>query len=167
MKGPGLASSHRDRELETDEFVRGPLIVTGLAHHATPLIRYRIGDVGTRSKKPCPCGRPGDAFLDIDGRIEDFVVTPEGRWIGRLDHIFKDQLDVREAQILQQDPGAIEVRVVPRDSYDDESEQGLLGEIRSRLGDTIRVDIVRVREIPREPNGKFRAVKSTVGRIGP
>ena len=38
-----------------------------------------IGDVGTRSKRPCPCGRAGDVFLDVDGRIEDYVMTPDGR----------------------------------------------------------------------------------------
>lgn len=151
-------------EEETDDFVRGPLLVTGLGNGATPFIRYRVGDVGTRSKKPCPCGRPGEVFRDVDGRVEDFVVTPDGRWIGRLDHIFKDQLDIAEAQILQEDQSAIEVRVVPRDTYDRRAEEGLLKEIRSRLGDEIRVDLALVQQIPREPNGKFRAVKSAVGR---
>jgi hypothetical protein len=37
-------------------------------------------------------------------------------------------------------------------------------EIRSRLGDAIRVEITYVDAIPREQNGKFRAVKSAVGR---
>ncbi len=101
-------------EEETPEWVRGPLLATGLGNDATPLLRYRIGDVGTRAKRPCPCGRPGDVFLDVDGRIEDYVVTPDGRWIGRLDHVFKEQLDVAEAQILQETPAAIEVLVVPR-----------------------------------------------------
>ena len=31
--------------------------------------------------------------------------------------------------------------------------------------DEIRVDLRLVDEIPREPNGKFRAVKSAVGRV--
>lgn len=151
-------------EEETDAFVRGSLLVTGFANDATPFIRYRIGDVGTRSKRPCSCGRPGDVFLDVDGRIEDYVVTPDGRWIGRLDHIFKEQLDVAEAQIVQESAASIEVRIVPRPSFDARAEAGLLKEIRSRLGDQIRIEIVRLQEIPREANGKFRAVKSTVGR---
>ena len=151
-------------EEETDEWVRGPLLVTGLANDATPFLRYRIGDVGTRSKRPCPCGRAGDVFLAVDGRLEDYAITPDGRWIGRLDHIFKDQLDVAEAQILQETPAAIEVLVVPRPSWNDAAERGLLKEIRSRLGDEIRVDLRLTEEIPREPNGKFRAVKSKVGR---
>jgi phenylacetate-CoA ligase len=151
-------------EEETDEWVRGPLLATGLGNDATPFLRYRIGDVGTRAKRPCPCGRPGDVFLDVDGRIEDYVVTPDGRWIGRLDHVFKEQLDVAEAQILQETPAAIEVLVVPRQSWSEAAERGLLKEIRARLGDAIRVELRLTEEIPREPNGKFRAVRSKVGR---
>jgi phenylacetate-CoA ligase len=149
---------------ETDDFVRGPLLVTGLGNDATPFIRYRVGDVGTRSKHACPCGRPGDVFLDVDGRVEDYVVTPDGRWVGRLDHIFKDQLDIAEAQIVQEDAASIEVRIVPRTSFDTQSERSLLKEIHARLGREIRVDLRRVDEIPREANGKFRAVKSSIGK---
>jgi phenylacetate-CoA ligase len=152
---------------ETDEWVRGPLLVTGLAGIATPFLRYRIGDVGARLKKPCPCGRPGDVFLDIDGRLEDYVVTPDGRMVGRLDHIFKEQVHVAEAQILQETPDAIEVRVVPRPGWDAASRRILLRDIRARLGDQIRVDLNLVRTIAREPNGKFRAVKSHVARYAP
>jgi phenylacetate-CoA ligase len=149
---------------ETDEWVRGPLLVTGLAGYATPFMRYRIGDVGTRLKVPCPCGRPGDVFLDIDGRLEDYVATPDGRLVGRLDHIFKEQVDVAEAQIVQERAESIEVRVVPRASWGPASRRSLLRDIRARLGDDIQVELNLVRTIPREPNGKFRAVKSQVAR---
>jgi phenylacetate-CoA ligase len=150
---------------ETDDYEAGPLLITGLANDATPLFRYRIGDVGTRSKKPCPCGRPGDVFFEVDGRIEDYVLTPDGRLVGRLDHVFKEQLDVAEAQILQDSKDAIDVLVVPRSTYTDLSGRRLLKEIRSRLGQVIEIRIHLVDHIPREPNGKFRAVKSRVGSI--
>jgi phenylacetate-CoA ligase len=149
----------------TDEWERGPLLVTGLANAATPFLRYRIGDIGTRLKRPCRCGRPGDVFSDVDGRIEDIVVTPEGRRVGRLDHIFKQQLDVSEAQILQDTKEAIEVRVVPGPSWSQGSERNLLKEIHARLGEAIRVELRVVSSIPREPNGKFRAVKSHVDEV--
>jgi len=149
---------------ECEDWQRGPLLVTGLANDATPLFRYRVGDVGTRAKTPCPCGRPGDVFLDVDGRIEDYVMTPDGRLVGRLDHIFKEQLDIAEAQIVQETRDAVEVRVVRRRSWNAASERSLMKEIRSRLGDAIRVEIAYLDAIPRESNGKFRAVKSAVGR---
>jgi phenylacetate-CoA ligase len=154
-----------EAEEETDAFVRGPLLVTGFANEATPLLRYRVGDVGTRSKLPCSCGRAGEVFLEVDGRIEDYVRTPDGRLVGRLDHIFKEQLDVAEAQILQETADALEVRVVRRESYDKASERELLKEFRTRLGTEIAIELHYVDEIPRETNGKFRAVKSAVGRL--
>jgi phenylacetate-CoA ligase len=149
---------------ETDEYVRGPLLVTGFAQEATPRLRYRIGDVGTRSKRPCACGRPGEVFLDVDGRIEDYVATPDGRLVGRMDHVFKEQLAVAEAQILQHDARAIEVRVVPHGRWSAEAERSLVKELRARLGDEIGIGIEVVPAIPREANGKLRAVKSAVGR---
>ena len=154
-------------EEETADFERGPLLITGLAGDATPRFRYRIGDVGTRSKHPCPCGRPGQVFLEVDGRLEDYVLTPNGRLVGRMDHVFKEQLEVAEAQILQDDAKAIQVRIVPRATWTDASERSVVKEIRERLGDEIAIRIELVTEIAREPNGKFRAVKSAVGRAAP
>jgi phenylacetate-CoA ligase len=152
-------------EEETAEWERGPLLVTGFANEATPLVRYRVGDVGTRARTPCPCGRAGDTFLEVDGRIEDYVMTPDGRLIGRLDHIFKAQLDVDEAQVLQDERDALIVLVVRRETYTEASERSLRKEFRSRLGDEISIEFRYVESIPRESNGKFRAVKSIPGSL--
>ena len=156
-------------EVEVQErgpgFERGPLLVTGLATDATPLLRYRIGDVGTRATTECPCGRPGDAFLEIDGRIEDYLVTPDGRRIGRLDHVFKDDVEVAEAQILQDTADAMTLRFVPRPGFDAEAERRLVAALRVRVGHAIRIQLERVGSLPREPNGKLRAVKSRVGAL--
>jgi phenylacetate-CoA ligase len=150
---------------ETDDFETGPLLVTGLSNHATPLFRYRIGDVGTRSKHPCPCGRAGDVFFHVDGRVEDYILTPDGRLVGRLDHIFKEQFDVAEAQIIQTSETSISVLVVPRSTYSSASSRALMREIRARLGTKMKIEIEIKDSIPREANGKFRAVKSEFGCI--
>ncbi len=150
---------------ETDDFEAGPLLVTGLSNYATPLFRYRIGDVGTRSKRPCPCGRAGDVFFRVDGRVEDYILTPDGRLVGRLDHIFKEQFDVSEAQIIQTGEASIDGLIVPRSSYSNASSRALMREIRARLGTKMGIKIKIRDSIPREANGKFRAVKSEFGRI--
>jgi phenylacetate-CoA ligase len=149
---------------ETEEYTQGPLLLTALGNEAVALFRYRIGDVGTRAKLPCPCGRPGDTFLAVDGRDDDYVMTPDGSLVGRLDHLFKDQPEIAEAQILQETQDAIEIQLVPHPGYGAESRQRLLAQVRARLGSEIGVVIRRVESIAREPNGKFRAVKSRPGR---
>jgi len=178
MTGCGRGRLHVDSEfclVEVEDGVRGeedgvpcetgPLLVTGLGTDAMPLLRYRIGDVGTRALSPCPCGRPGDSYLRVDGRIEDYVVTPDGRRIGRMDHVFKDQLEVAEAQFVQDAADALVLLVVPRPGYGDTTERQLREAVRGRVGDALRLEIRRVERIPREPNGKLRAVRSRVGRL--
>lgn len=152
---------------ETDQWERGPMLVTGLGNDVLPFLRYRIGDVGTRAKTPCPCGRPGDTFLEIDGRLEDYVEATDGRLVGRLDHVFKNQRGVAEAQIHQPTASEVEVHLVPGPDWDAAAKTDLLRELRRRLGESMRVDLRVVTSIPREPNGKFRAVKSFIGRLGP
>ena len=154
-----------ETEEATAEWERGPLLVTGLGNDATPLLRYRIGDVGTRARGPCPCGRAGDSFVSIDGRIEDYVVTPDGRRIGRMDHVFKDQHDVAEAQILQDETASITVLVVPRAAWSPASERRLRDALHARLGHAIAIELRCVDALPREPSGKLRAVKSRVGTL--
>ena len=150
---------------ETEEWVRGPLLVTGLGNPPAPMIRYRIGDIGTRLKAPCECGRPGDVYLDIDGRIEDYVVTQSGRLIGRLDHVFKGRSDIVESQILQSEASALVVHVVPSGGYSEDSRRRLVSDLHERVGREMKIEIRELDRIEREPNGKFRAVKSTVAGL--
>lgn len=153
---------------EGPDWVRGEVIATGFANRGMPLIRYRTGDVATlRKSEICPCGRNRPILSELDGRIEDYVVTPDGRRIGRMDHVFKDALMVKEAQIVQSAPDAILVRVAPRPGYGPDAQARIEREFRARLGRELAIRFELVEAIPREANGKFRAVISTLasGRL--
>ena len=91
-------------------------------------------------------------------------MTPDGRLVGRLDHIFKTLTQIEEAQIRQESKEAIQVLFVPAPDFNDGTRTALMKEIRRRLGQEILVDLRPVKRIPREANGKFRAIKSNVGR---
>jgi len=152
-----------DPHEETEEWVRGEVISTGFANRAMPFLRYRTGDVATlRKHGGCSCGRSRPILEQIDGRIEDYVVTPDGRRIGRLDHVFKDALDVKEAQIYQPSAQRIVVRVVPRAGFDKIAQRALEREFRRRVGEDLEISYEVVDAIPRLPSGKFRAVLSDV-----
>ncbi len=100
--------------------------------------------------------------IEIQGRIEDYIVTPPGRRIGRIDHAFKDAVHVKESQIVQECINSITVKLITRPGYSSNSEKKLMRELRFRLGPEIEINFEYVNEIPRMPNGKFRAVISKI-----
>jgi phenylacetate-CoA ligase len=140
----------------------GSMICTGLNNRAMPLIRYRTGDSVEVEARPCPCGRPFPTVGSVKGRVEDYVTTPEGYRIGRLDHLFKGAAGVVEAQIVQPDPETIILRVVRGRDYGAGSEAGIREEAVARLGSSVRLRFEYVPQIAREPSGKFRFVVSSV-----
>ncbi len=140
----------------------GELVCTSLINPAMPLIRYRIGDTGTVAEGECRCGLHTPTLSSITGRVEDIVVTPDGRHVGRLDHAFKDMLNVREAQIVQENVDSILVKIAPRDGFGPSDERAIVAELRLRLGPQIGIRFEIVDRIPRLANGKFRFVVSKV-----
>ena len=145
-----------------DGRVTGKIVCTGFASPDAPLVRYEVGDMGTweREGHTCACGRQSRVLAAIEGRRDDFVVTPEGSRIMRFDYLFKDTKSIREAQVLQREHGAIEILIAKRATYSVAEEAHLREEIRKWISPTLGVTFTYVDEIPREANGKFRAVKS-------
>ena len=46
-------------------------IITDFTRQAQPIIRYRLNDILTLRKEPCPCGRQTTALEFIEGRCDD------------------------------------------------------------------------------------------------
>jgi phenylacetate-CoA ligase len=148
-----------------DGRVSGRIVCTGFASPDTPLIRYDVGDVGIWEdpRRSCSCGRRSAMLIAVEGRSDDYVVTPEGARIMRFDYLFKDTQHIREAQIVQREVGAITVRVVRRNGYSSRDETIVREEVRRWISPTLAVSFEYLDEIPRKPNGKFQAVISRLG----
>ncbi|GEM_PF-6214319 len=109
---------------EHDE--EGALLVTRLDMHESPIIRYRVGDKGTLRTTECPCGRSGMILEEVSGRIEDYVVSPEGARI--YPSLFRQVINaanqalgnsIVESRILQ-DGSRITCQIVARDDKKEE-----------------------------------------------
>jgi phenylacetate-CoA ligase len=154
-------------ELEPLAGLPGPqrrILCTALHNEAMPLIRYDIGDIATVGGQTCSCGRQAPVAERIDGRIESYIITPDGRQLGRLDFLFKDSDAIQEAQLIQDRPDHLVARVVKADGYAPADEQKLLANMRAYMGEAIHIDIEYVDQVPREANGKFRQIVSHVFR---
>jgi phenylacetate-CoA ligase len=140
----------------------GRLVATGLINADMPLIRYDTGDrVRRASGGGCACGRGLPVLRAIEGRSDDVVITRDGRHIGRLDPVFKADLPIREAQIIQESLDRLRVLYVPTAAYTAADGEALVRRIHDRVGE-IDVVLEEVAEVPRTANGKFRAVISHV-----
>jgi phenylacetate-CoA ligase len=136
------------------------VVGTNFTNPAMPLLRYEVGDTAVRATEMCPCGRPGRVIARVDGRLEDYVILRNGARLGRLDHVFKDLIRIREAQIHQQRAGEIIVRVVRGSGYDASDEGALLAELRKRVGTDTDIALEYVESIGRSATGKLRFVVS-------
>jgi phenylacetate-CoA ligase len=108
----------------------------------------------------CRCGRRSRVLLRIEGREDDYVVTPEGARIMRFDYVFKDALNVKEVQIVQEQPEEVTARIVRRSAYSSRDESEILREIQRWISPRLKVHFEYPEEIERAANGKFRAVVS-------
>ena len=137
----------------------GDFICTSLLNTDMPLIRYELGDSGSISSRveTCPCGRTLPILANLEGRTDDILYSKDGRRIGRLDPVFKMGLNIKEAQIVQEDLEHIRLRYVPAAGYGIRDEQAITEGLKLRLGD-VDIQFEQLDLIPRGKNGKFRAV---------
>jgi phenylacetate-CoA ligase len=141
----------------------GNAIATGWGNKAFPLIRYNTGDnMMLAMDQYCACGRNGRIIERIIGRDEDFIITPEGRKIGRLDFIFKPIDTIAESQIIQESSNQIIVKIVPLPGFTYNDNQRIIKLINKYIGNSIKLNIEQVNAIERSENGKIRYVISKV-----
>jgi phenylacetate-coenzyme A ligase PaaK-like adenylate-forming protein len=147
-----------------EDGVSGSILCTGFANLDFPLIRYAVGDTATwaREGTRCDCGRESRIINRIDGRIDDYVLTPEGRRIMRFGFLFHGMDMIRECQIVQTNVEAITLRVMRRPGYTAKHEAEMTDRIRQCVSPTIMVQFEYPAEIERTRGGKFRAVVSMV-----
>lgn len=163
-----FGSLHVDEDFSCVEFIPienteyFKIVGTNWSNPAFPLFRYDTGDICKLSNtNECLCNRKTRIVKEIDGRKEDFVILPNGCAVGRLDHIFKDLTNIREAQVLQVSKELLEFKIVPGSQYNKQiDEKKLLNEIQKRLGYEIKISIKYLNSIERTQSGKLRFVVS-------
>ena len=136
----------------------GEVIATGFINPVMPLIRYQTGDLAIAGTAGCACGRAFPTIARVLGRMDDVIVTPEGRRVGRLDPVFKAVSSFHEARIVQDGRDHVRVEYVAEGSLDETERVTFLKELGNRLGPSMRIDLVRVPQIPRTRRGKLRLV---------
>jgi phenylacetate-CoA ligase len=145
---------------------KGSILVTDLLNQAMPLIRYRIGDLGSWAQGPCPCGRSLPRLAAIAGRVTDFLVGSDGRLVSGVylaTYVIAQRPSLGQVQVRQDRPGAVVYRIKPgRDFFAEEDLDYLQRATRRHLGDGAVVATELVEDLPAETSGKFLFSRSSV-----
>jgi phenylacetate-CoA ligase len=142
----------------------GEAAMTGLCSAAQPFIRYRTGDMVRYSEEPCRQGRGLHVLGEVIGRTTDFVVSADGTVMHALAiiYVFRAISGVQEFKFVQHTTKDVEAFVVPSPVWEDSMRGQIVAGVRARLGDSVRVDVKTVEQIPPEASGKYRYVVSHV-----
>ena len=119
----------------------GDILLTDLHNYGMPLIRYRVGDLGSWNGGTCRCGRGLPLLNPIEGRVLDVVRTASGRVIsGALfPHFFKDFAGVRTFQVVQETWDDVTIRIAldtPLTAEQQAMMRGMMGDI---LGPELKI----------------------------
>ncbi len=138
----------------------GALVVTDLTNYGMPFIRYLVGDTARMAEKPCTCGRSYPLIAALEGRVADYVRTPEGEFISgiSLTENFAMVLEgVKQLQIVQDELDHLVFRVVKDQSGEyKELDANISRLVRERFGVSMRHHIEYVDNIQSESSGKYR-----------
>lgn len=134
----------------------GELVITNLGRAASPVIRYRTGDVVVRQSEPCACGR---TWARLDGgilaRADDMVnirgvnVYPVG-----IESVVRQFTEVVEFRSTVSRPGALrtlrlEIEVRPDVTDRPGVAHRVAAELRQAIGLNVPVDVVDPGTLPR------------------
>jgi len=143
----------------------GEILITQLNNYAMPLIRYRIGDIGSLSDEVCPCGNQLPILGNLLGRTTATFRTRSGELIhgGYFTRQFYGIDTVRQFQLIQDSYDVCRLKLVVNDEFRQDTLEGIIQKIQARLGENTDVRVEFLHEIPRPKSGKIAFTISNVG----
>ena len=153
-----LIDKNGDLVIIEDEL--GEIVATSFSNFICPLIRYRTMDSAMLTNTKCECGRNYPLIKKIEGRLQDFVVTKDKRYITLTALIFAQHFDsffrIKEMQIIQEKEGEIKVKIIKSSQYSDKDEDEIISKIGKAVGYGLNIKFDYVDYIARTNSGKHR-----------
>ena len=142
----------------------GEIVITDLYNQTMPFIRYAIGDIGTKKKSLCSCGRNfplldmsvgrGAEMIYLNGGDQKVSVTVVASYLEAHNGLW-------EYQITQFKRGTIDVKVVGDKQFNND----VINQLEKKICTTFKLDRVtinRVDQIDRTAAGKAKDFISMV-----
>lgn len=142
---------------------RAEIVGTNFNNSLYPLIRYKTGDyVILSDEKNCPCGKVYPIIDSIDGRNVEYLIAEDGTHVYSLSRCSKDIKGVLGCQYVQHKKGSLSIMVIPTPLFTDKEKSKFIENIKSRLGNSIIVNVVVTDNLIRSKSGKVRQAICTI-----
>jgi phenylacetate-CoA ligase len=149
-----------------DSWGNEKIIGTSLYNYSMPFINYEIGDIIGMDGNQCDCGRKLTPITSILGRLNDILLTPDGRAIsgGGMDHYIKHQITFKMSNI----PDYLKINQYDRYNYSielffsrgssDDDIDAFISGLKKLIGADINIKVVHLSQMP-ETN-KWKIIES-------
>ncbi len=138
----------------------GEVVATSFIMDSTLIIRYRTGDIATLKSWGCPeCKRPYQVWDHIDGRIQEFVIAKNNRYISLSSINFHNHIydHIVEHQFYQDTIGKVSLRYVPKPTCTSEILNTIYNEMKTKLGD-VELVLEKVEATDKSMRGKHNLI---------
>ena len=135
----------------------GQIVITNLHNYSMPLIRYKIGDTGCFSNKPCSCDLGFPLLKEISGRVFAHFVKKDGSLVHSQFFValFFFKPWVKEFKVVQKDCDLIDISVALAGKADQNDIDVITDKIKQVMDADCRVEFKFVDEIPPTASGKY------------
>ncbi len=140
----------------------GEIVITSLVNKGMPLIRYNLKDHGCFIMRQCSCGRPFKLIKPTYGRDADIFRLENGKRIFpyELTMAMEGIPGIFQYQIIQEDCKNIRLKIKPDKDWIEGNCGVIKGRMKKILTSNVNVAFQLTDNIDREPNGKFKVIKS-------
>jgi phenylacetate-CoA ligase len=101
----------------------------------------------------------------VEGRVEDVVMAPDGRRVGRLTSVARDLPGVMAMQFVHDRPNALIASVVFDGALPQDVRDEIARRLAERVGSSMTVEVEQVDRLERTSRGKVRGVVNRVERL--
>lgn len=142
----------------------GSMVCTGFYNRSMPFVRYRLDDLIRVSASPvaCLCGRPHQVIDSLEGRGSDVVISRRGHRYNHMNCAFHDKFGLSGMQIVQNELGTLQIRLVQNPFWSESKEAELLDSIKEYTQGEFELQIQYVAKLDKASNGKQRLVVSSL-----
>lgn len=137
----------------------GEITVTAMHREGMPLIRYRTGDLGRLTDKPCGCGCLKPRLDNIRGRLGDSIRLKNGSCLSMhiLDELLFGMEGLQDFTAgFDKDRELLTIEVMRQKGYQGELCGGVKTRLRENYGDSLRIEAREKELSPYIGSGKRR-----------